>query len=123
MATAEELQEQETITIPKISGCARCGGTHENLEARKYVSSTTDTFLGPVTHFAMCPVLDQPIHFQFFNEDALPKDGYVPTDHPLLQIFNGLEDGTLVSSINVIGESITTNSAEDDLQKIVWEDT
>lgn len=43
------------MIIPKIINCARCGNTHEGIEAKKF--SNHPVF----THFAICPTSNEPI--------------------------------------------------------------
>jgi hypothetical protein len=45
-----------------VSGCARCGGNHENIAAKPFTKPVKDDN-GDITatHFATCPTLSEPI--------------------------------------------------------------
>lgn len=45
-----------------VSGCARCGGNHEDLVAKPFTKPVYDNeHLLSATHFAMCPTTEEPI--------------------------------------------------------------
>lgn len=48
--------DQRTIGV-NIKGCARCGEDHKNIKAHEFYKSP----VGDYTHFAMCPVYEEPI--------------------------------------------------------------
>lgn len=56
----EQKQKRDTITLD-LSTCARCNKRHDGVTFRKL---TNPIYAGPfetLTHWAMCPELDQPI--------------------------------------------------------------
>jgi len=60
------------MTTISLSNCARCGGAHEQLEV-KPLDNPPDRY----THFAMCPISQQPIMVKIVAEqgsDSTPDD-------------------------------------------------
>ena len=53
----------DTLTIKKISGCARCGGDHERVTASRMTQPFAPAEAAPMiwTHWAACPTNGEPI--------------------------------------------------------------
>lgn len=49
----------------KISNCARCGGTHEDLE---FAELSRPMVEAKHTHWAMCPTVNEPIMLRIVEE-------------------------------------------------------
>lgn len=54
-----------------INNCARCGGTHEKLEFQQLTRPMVES---KNTHWAMCPVVHEPIMLRVVADDEQPKD-------------------------------------------------
>lgn len=60
----EELRQQETVTVD--TGCARCGGHHEDLELKKFENPVVwtcpeDGTETVDTHYGICPETGEPL--------------------------------------------------------------
>lgn len=58
------------MIISKIVNCARCGGTHEKIDAKELSNHST------FTHFAMCPNKGEPIMVISDKKDKFDLDHY-----------------------------------------------
>ena len=56
-----------SVLIPKIRGCARCGGEHVHVIAQEFSRKET----APSTHWALCPVSGDPV---LINVSAEPEE-------------------------------------------------
>lgn len=56
----------EPITTT-VSDCARCNGTHENLEFKPLTNHPIDGFT--FTHWAICPTMDEPLLLKLVQTD------------------------------------------------------
>lgn len=59
----EQAQPDEPLTIARVTGCARCGGSHEDVIARRMVRPFAPAEAGGLTwtHWAPCPTNGDPI--------------------------------------------------------------
>lgn len=52
----------ETKVMKKLTGCARCSGTHENLEYKPFSKHPIEDTDGTIwDSFAICPITNEPI--------------------------------------------------------------
>ncbi len=60
------------VIVPRIVGCARCGGTHSDVDFRPMAQPFAPPEAGGLewTHFARCPVNGDPILLIVAAEDA-----------------------------------------------------
>lgn len=60
------------VTYKTLTGCARCTGTHHDLTFQPLLQPVEGRF----THWAMCPVVDEPIMLETVEtmEDTPPAD-------------------------------------------------
>jgi hypothetical protein len=56
----------------KISGCARCGEDHYDLEEKKFSHHPHLVAGRACEHFTMCPTLNEPILIAYIEEDEPP---------------------------------------------------
>jgi hypothetical protein len=59
-------QEREQFLVSSLAGCARCGGTHINVE---FFKLSRQSFDGEWTHWAPCPANGEPV-MMGFREDG-----------------------------------------------------
>ena len=52
------------IVVKNLSGCARCGGRHQNLRFSKLTISQPDSH----SHWAMCPCTNQPVMLKVVSD-------------------------------------------------------
>jgi hypothetical protein len=74
--------------VVKVHGCARCGGEHE-IEFSPFLKSPIVADGETLTHFAMCPTLNEPILMRIIPstgepEAAVTKGTYNPATIPCL---------------------------------------
>lgn len=61
IAWLDEHGVREKPVVITVKCCARCQGIHEDMEFEKLVGEPIDGVEGDYTHWAMCPVKEQPI--------------------------------------------------------------
>lgn len=57
----------DVLRVPVLEGCARCGGSHSDLELKPFTEPITFYDCGKpivITHFVMCPRLIEPVLVQ-----------------------------------------------------------
>ena len=59
----EQAPPDEPLTIARVTGCARCGGSHGGVVTRRMVRPFTPVEAGGLTwtHWAPCPTNGDPI--------------------------------------------------------------
>lgn len=56
------MSETATETVKRLTGCARCGGEHENIEFKPLTMPCEPDQDGTqITHWAPCPTNGEPI--------------------------------------------------------------
>ena len=56
-APTASIDSETSMTTKAVDGCARCGGSHPNLEFRRFTGEPNPHY----THWALCPKTGHPI--------------------------------------------------------------